>query len=171
MWLDRPFDRILAIMPPMYDDLWTGAKGAYKSEPAVADGGEVILYALHIREVSYVHGQLIDEIGYHCRDYFLAQWDRFAGYPGGILAHSTHVKGLGTFDTRRGVESPRITVTLATGIPPERCDRINLGYRDPGSIDLEDWSIDNAQPNRMVPRAGELLFRVGTPPAASEVPA
>ena len=41
---------------------------------------------------------VIDEIGYHCRDYFLAQWDRFGEYPGGILAHSTHVKGLGTYD-------------------------------------------------------------------------
>jgi nickel-dependent lactate racemase len=167
VWLDRPFDRMLAIMPPMYDDLWTGAKGAYKSEPAVADGGEVIVYAPHIREVSYVHGRLIDEIGYHCRDYFLAQWDRFAGYPGGILAHSTHVKGLGTFDARHAVESPRITVTLATGISPERCRRINLAYQNPASIDFEEWSADNASASRMVPRAGELLFRVGKPPAAS----
>jgi len=171
VWLERPFDRVLAVMPPMYDDLWTGAKGAYKSEPAVADGGEVIVYAPHIREVSYVHGRLIDEIGYHCRDYFLAQWDRFSGYPGGILAHSTHVKGLGTFDARHAVESPRITVTLATGISPERCARINLAYQNPAEVDLEEWSTDNAQPNRMVPRAGELLFRVGKPPAASEVPA
>jgi len=169
VWLDRPFDRMLAIMPAMYDDLWTAAKGAYKSEPAVADGGEVVVYAPHVREVSYVHGRLIDEIGYHCRDYFLAQWDRFSAYPGGILAHSTHVKGLGTFDARHGVESPRITVTLATGIPEERCDRINLGYRDPASVDLGEWSTDNGEPNRMVPRAGELLFRVGSPPAASEI--
>ncbi len=129
----------------------------------------MVIYAPHVREVSYVHGRLIDEIGYHCRDYFLAQWERFSGYPGGILAHSTHVKGLGTFDARHGVESPRITVTLATGIPEERCDRINLGYQDPASIDLDAWSTDNAHPNRMVQRAGELLFRVGTPPAASEI--
>jgi nickel-dependent lactate racemase len=169
VWLDRPFDRMLAIMPPMYDDLWTAAKGAYKSEPAVADGGEVVILAPHVREVSYVHGRLIDEIGYHCRDYFLAQWDRFAGYPGGILAHSTHVKGLGTFDARRGVESPRITVTLATGISPERCARINLAYQNPADVDLDEWSTDNAHASRMVPRAGELLFRVGQPPAASEI--
>jgi lactate racemase len=171
VWLDRPFERMLAIMPAMYDDLWTAAKGAYKSEPAVADGGEVVVFAPHVREVSYVHGRVIDEIGYHCRDYFLAQWDRFGGYPGGILAHSTHVKGLGTFDARRGVEAPRITVTLATGISRERCERINLAYRHPSAIDLEEWSTDNAHAHRMVPRAGELLFRVGKPPAASEVSA
>jgi hypothetical protein len=100
-FVDRPFDRVLAVMPTMYDDLWTGAKGAYKTEPVVADGGEVIIYAPHISEVSYVHGELIDRIGYHCRDYFLAQWDRFSHYPWGILAHSTHVKGLGTYDAAR----------------------------------------------------------------------
>ena len=88
-------------MPAMYDDLWTAAKGMYKTEPVVADGGEVIIYAPHVTEVSHVHGKMIDEIGYHCRDYFLAQWDRFSEYPGGILAHSTHVKGHGTYDARR----------------------------------------------------------------------
>jgi nickel-dependent lactate racemase len=171
VWLDRPFDRMLAVMPSMYDDLWTAAKGAYKTETAVADGGEVIVYAPHVREVSYVHGRLIDEIGYHCRDYFLAQWDRFRSYPGGILAHSTHVKGLGTYDASRRLESPRITVTLATGISRERCDRINLAYMDPARIDMNDWSTDNSGGSRLVPRAGELLFRVGTPPAASEISA
>jgi nickel-dependent lactate racemase len=169
VWLERPFDRMLAVMPSMYDDLWTAAKGAYKTETAVADGGEVIVYAPHVREVSYVHGRLIEEIGYHCRDYFLGQWDRFSNYPGGILAHSTHVKGLGTFE--HGVESPRITVTLATGIPRERCERINLAYRDPDRIDLGDWPTDNAQSTRLVPRAGELLFRVGKPPDAPEASA
>ena len=91
-------------MPEMYDDLWTAAKGMYKMEPAVADGGEVVIYAPHISEVSYTHGQLIDEIGYHCRDYFLAQWEKFKRYPWGVLAHSTHVKGLGDYDSASGVE-------------------------------------------------------------------
>ena len=89
VWVDKPYERVLAVMPAMYDDLWTAAKGMYKIEPAVADGGEVVIYAPHVTEVSYVHGKLLDEVGYHCRDYFLAQWERFKHYPGGILAHST----------------------------------------------------------------------------------
>lgn len=163
VWLDQPVDRVLAVMPRMYDDLWTAAKGMYKTEPAVADGGEVVIYAPHVPEVSYVHGRMIDEVGYHCRDYFLAQWDRFRGYPGGILAHSTHVKGLGTYDAARGVESPRIRVTLATGIPRERCGRINLGYRDPASVDPETWAAEAAGRALVVPHAGEMLYRVGRP--------
>jgi nickel-dependent lactate racemase len=158
-FVDRPFDRVLAVMPAMYDDLWTGAKGAYKTEPVVADGGEVIIYAPHIDEVSYVHGALIDRIGYHCRDYFLAQWDRFSHYPWGILAHSTHVKGLGTYDKASGLEHPRIRVTLATAIPRERCERINLGYLDPATIDPNSWNRDGGN-DLVVHRAGEMLYRM-----------
>jgi len=162
VWLDTPVDKVLAVMPMMYDDLWTAAKGAYKTEPVVADGGEITIFAAHVTEVSHVHGRLIDQIGYHCRDYFLAQWDRFGHVPGGILAHSTHVKGLGTFDARRNIETPRITVTLATGIPEARCNRINLGYRNPSGVDPEAWLADDN--TLVVPHAGEQLFRVGQPP-------
>jgi nickel-dependent lactate racemase len=162
LWMDRPYDRVLAVMPSMYDDLWTAAKGMYKIEPAVADGGEVVIYAPHVTEVSYVHGKLLDEVGYHCRDYFLSQWERFKDYPGGILAHSTHVKGLGRFDASCGLETPRIRVTLATGIPRERCERINLGYLDPATVNPDDWA---GKPGWLVvPRAGEMLYRVGQPP-------
>jgi nickel-dependent lactate racemase len=166
VWLDEPFDRVLAVMPPMYADLWTAAKGVYKTEPAIADGGEVIVYAPHVKEASAVHGRVLNEIGYHCRDYFLAQWDRFGRYPGGILAHSTHVKGRGTFDAKRQLESPRIKVTLATTIPREQCDHLTLGYLDPNTVDTTAWSTDTESAECMVPRAGELLFRVGQPPDA-----
>jgi nickel-dependent lactate racemase len=165
VWVDRPFTRVLSIMPTMYDDLWTAAKGMYKLEPAMADGGEIVIYAPHITEVSYTHGTIIDEIGYHCRDYFLAQWNRYGHHPAGVLAHSTHVKGLGTFDAATGVERPRIQVTLATGIPEERCRRINLGYLDPAGIRVEDWSGREADGVIVVPRAGEMLYRLA--PAAT----
>lgn len=157
----KPFTRVLSVMPEMYDDLWTAAKGMYKLEPAVADGGEVVIYAPHITEVSYTHGRLIDEVGYHCMDYFLKQWDRFCRYPGGVLAHSTHVTGLGAYDAATGVETPRIRVTLATGIPEGRCRRINLGYLDPASVNPAEWAGREDEGVLMVPRAGEMLYRVG----------
>lgn len=165
VWVDEPYDRVLSVMPRLYDDLWTAAKGMYKVEPAVADGGEVIIYAPHVSEVSYTHGKILGEIGYHCRDYFLAQWDRFKHYPGGILAHSTHVKGLGTFDSASGVETPRIEVTLATGIPRERCEHVNLGHMDPARLDVDHAQEEFGAGTLVVARAGELLYRVGRPPA------
>lgn len=158
VWLERPVRRVLSVMPAMYGDLWVAAKGMYKTEPVVADGGEVVIFAPHVGEVSPVHGALIDRVGYHCRDYFLGQWDRFRDVPGGILAHSTHVKGQGRFDPATGIETPRIRVTLATGIPRERCERINLGYLDPAAVDPDAWRAD--PDTLVVPRAGEVLYRL-----------
>jgi nickel-dependent lactate racemase len=157
--LPHPFRRVLSMPALIYDDLWTAAKGMYKTEPIVADGGEVILYAPHITEISYTHGKLIDAVGYHVRDYFVKQWDRFKHIPGGILAHSTHVKGQGTFDEINGIETPRIQVTLATGIPEERCRRVNLGYADYHTIDPQAWAGREAEGILLVPHAGEMLYR------------
>jgi nickel-dependent lactate racemase len=158
VWVDRPFKRVLSVMPEMYDDLWTGAKGMYKLEPAIADGGEVVIYAPHITEVSYVHGRFIDQIGYHVRDYFVAQWEKFEHIPWGVLAHSTHLRGDGTYIA--GVEKPRIRVTLATGIPRERCEAIGLGYLDPDHVDPGEWVDREEEGILLVRRAGEQLYRV-----------
>lgn len=157
-YVDQPFKKIISVMPEIYDDLWTGAKGMYKMEPVAADGGEVIIYAPHISEVSYTHGSILDEVGYHVRDYFVKQWDRFKAYPWGVLAHSTHLKGSGTFE--KGIERPRVEVTLATRISSERCRRINLGYQDPESIHLDEFYGREDEGILVVPHAGEVLYRL-----------
>ena len=159
-WMDRPFRKVLSILPRMYHDLWTGAKGMYKVEPVVADGGEVIIYGPHITEFSYTHGSLIEEIGYHVRDYFVKQWGRFRHYPRTVLAHSTHLRGLGEYDPVTGEEHPRIQVTLATGISEERCRKVGLGYLDPGAIRFEDWMGREDEGILVVPDAGEVLYRL-----------
>ena len=162
-YCDRPYDTILSCAPPMYDELWTGGKCMYKLEPVLADGGELIIYAPHITEVCVSHGKTIQQIGYHCRDYFLKQWDRFKDFPWGVLAHSTHVKGIGTFEN--GVERPRANVTLATGIPKDVCQQINLGYRDPKTIRPQDFAKRENEGVLLVPKAGEMLFHLKNPPA------
>jgi hypothetical protein len=53
-------------------------------------------------------------------------------------------------------------VTLATGIPPERCRRINLGYLDPATVRVEEWLGREAEGVLVVPRAGEFLYRLKT---------
>jgi len=166
-WVERPFKRVLSVMPPMYEDIWTAAKGMYKLEPVLADGGEVIIYAPHIHEISYTHGPLLDEIGYHVRDYFLKQWDKYKHYPGGVLAHSTHLRGLGSYDAASAVENPRIRVTLATQIPEERCRRVGLGYMNPDTVNPDDWRDREAEGILLVPKAGELLYRLKSQAAGS----
>ena len=159
-WVDRPFHRVLSVLPEMYDDIWTGAKGMYKLEPAMAEGGEVVIYAPHITEFSYTHGAFLERIGYHCRDYFLRQWDRFLDVPRGVIAHSTHLIGQGSYDPATGREKLRIKVTLATGISEERCRRVNLDYLDPRSVSLEDWQGREKEGVMLIPRAGEILYRL-----------
>jgi nickel-dependent lactate racemase len=166
IWVPRPFARVLSMPATRYDDLWTAAKAMYKTEPVIADGGEVIIYAPQIGEVSYTHGKLIDQVGYHVRDYFLAQWERFKDVPGSILAHSTHVKGAGGYDAVRDVESPRIAVTLATAIPEQRCRRINLGYRDYRELEPGAWANREDEGILLVPEAGETLYRLRETPGS-----
>ncbi len=159
IYKNKPFNRVLSRAPEMYDDLWTGGKCMYKLEPVVADGGELIIYAPHISEISVSHGDVIEKIGYHVRDYFVKQMDRFAGVPKGVMAHSTHVKGIGSYEN--GVEKPRVTVKLATQIPPGLCRKINLGYVDPKSIDVKEWQDREDEGILYVPKAGEMLYRLG----------
>ena len=159
-YVDRTFKRVLSVMPELYDDIWTAAKGMYKMEPVIEDGGEVIIYAPHIDEISYTHGKILDEIGYHCRDYFVKQWELFKGRPWGVLAHSTHLCGAGEFDDATGEETTRIRVTLATGVSKERCEQVNLGYMDPDAIDIEAWKGREDEGVLVVPRAGEMLYRL-----------
>jgi nickel-dependent lactate racemase len=164
VYKERPFTSVLSCAPEMYADLWTGGKAAYKLEPVVADGGELIICAPHITEISRVHGALIERVGYHVRDYFLAQPERFRGVPRGVLAHATHVKGAGTFTD--GVERPRIHVVLATGIDEAMCRTVNLGYRDPRTIDRAAWQDREAEGYLHVPKAGEVLYRLRRDPFA-----
>jgi lactate racemase len=158
VWHDRPYTTILSCAAPIYDELWTGAKAMYKLEPVLAEGGELIIYAPHIREISLTHGRYIREVGYHCRDYFLGNWDRFQKVPWGTLAHCTHVYGTGTYVNGR--EKPRARVTLATGIPETVCREINLGYRDWKEIQLNDYARREAEGILLVPKSGETLHRL-----------
>ncbi len=155
-YLDAPVPRVVSLVAPRYTDLWTGAKGFYKVEPVVADGGEVVLYAPHITEIATMHRGLVD-LGYHCRDYFLAHWDEVRHLPRGELAHSTHLFGAGTYDPVGG-ERPRVRVTLASGIPEDVVRRANLGYLDPAALDLETARAD--PDTLVVPDAGEVLYRL-----------
>src|SRR5512133_76029 len=155
-YLDKPKKRVLGLTPPIYEEVWVAGKAMYKLEPVVADGGELVIHGSHIKAISFVHGKEIARIGYHVRDYFVNQWPRFAHEPRLILAHSTNVKGIGTFEN--GVERPRITVTLATSISKADCEAINLAYRDPRAIDIQRWKED--PDTLVVEEAGQVLYRL-----------
>jgi len=157
-WCEKSFQRVLSCAPPMYDELWTGAKAMYKLEPAVALGGEVVIYAPHLDVVSHVHGKYIYEVGYHILPYFLNDWERFKNIPLGVLAHSTHLRGSGMMEN--GIEKPNVRVALASKISAEDCARLNLGYIDPLKINVDEWKDQEDEGVLYVPKAGEILFRM-----------
>jgi nickel-dependent lactate racemase len=157
-WVDISFQRVLSCAPSMYDELWTGAKAMYKLEPAVALGGEVMIYAPHLDVVSHVHGKYIYEVGYHILPYFLNDWKRFQNIPLGVLAHSTHLRGSGMMEN--GIEKPNVRVTLASKISAEDCARLNLGYLDPAMVNVDEWKDKEAENILYVPKAGEILYRL-----------
>ena len=156
-WVEQPFQKALSCAPPMYDELWTAAKAMYKLEPAIAVGGEVIIYAPHLDAVSHVHGRYIAEIGYHTLPYILQNWDRYKHIPLGVLAHSTHLRGAGVMEN--GDEKPNVSVSLASKISQEDCEHLNLGYVNPANIDIIQWMNREAEGILVVPKAGEILFR------------
>ena len=157
-YVDKPYKKVISIIPDRYTDIWTAAKGMYKVEPVVEDGGEVIIYAPHVTEFAYSHPEL-EEIGYHCRAYFTEQWEKFKEFPTGLLAHSTHLRGAGSFSPESG-EKCRITVTLATGISESRTMAMNLNYLDPALINIEDY--ENEAGTLVNHNAGEILYRLQT---------
>jgi nickel-dependent lactate racemase len=161
-YIDKPFNRVLARAPEMYDDLWVGGKCMYKMESVLADGAELIIYAPHITEISYTHGKLLREIGYHTRDFFVENWEDYRDYPWGLLAHSSHVRGIGRMEN--GVEKCRVQVTLATGIPEDVCREINMGYMDPATVDVAEFQGREDEGIVYVPKAGEILYRLKNPP-------
>lgn len=158
VYKDRTYNTVLGIAPQMYDDIWTAGKVMYKLEPILADGATLIIYAPHITEISYTHGKWLDKIGYHTRDYFLKRMEQFKGIPRGIIAHSTHVKGIGTFID--GMEKPRANVVLATGISEQRCRKVNLDYVNPDDINIADYENREDEGILVVQHAGEVLHRL-----------
>jgi nickel-dependent lactate racemase len=157
-WVNQPFQRVLSHAPSMYDELWTCAKAMYKLEPAVAIGGEVIIYAPHLEAVSHTHGKYIYEVGYHILPYFLEHWERFKQIPLGVLAHSTHLRGSGVMEN--GIEKPNVRVTLSSKISREDCERLNLGYLEPSIINLDEWQDQEHAGILYVRKAGEILYRL-----------
>ena len=154
---------VLSCAPAMYDDLWVGGKCMYKLEPVVADGGELIIYAPHIKEISVTHGALIERIGYHVRDYF-----RQADGP--VRATSRR----GSSRTRRTSRASARTKTEwrtrgSTSSSPPASRRRSAG-RSTSATAIRRRSVRRSGRTGKtkgilhVPKAGEILYRLRNDP-------
>lgn len=159
VYTDTPYQRLLAMMPTRYDDIWTAAKGCYKAQPAMADGGEVIIYALHVTEVCETHPEIYD-IGYHCIEYFTRQWDRFSHVPKGGLRRTPRTCAAPGRTTPRPASRPTACASRSRPASAARCASRSTSAT---STRPRSTSRRKADPDIMVvENAGEVLYRLRT---------
>lgn len=155
----RRYKRVVALLDQHYDELWVGGKASYKLGGVIADGGELVIYAPHLKGISTTHGALIEKYGYapleRVREMVEGSDELRANLC--VAAHLAHVSYAGRLGADGQVE-PRYRITLASGIPEEVCRRVKLGFAECGSIDIEAARRD--PDTLVVDNAGRDLYLV-----------
>jgi len=127
----------------MYDEIWVGGKCMYKLEPVVADGGELIIYAPHLNQISVTHGRLIEKYGYAPLEVVreMVEWSDELRANLCVAAHLAHVAYGSSLDAEGRVVA-RYRITLASAVSEEACRRVHLGYLDYRTFDRASYASD-----------------------------
>src|SRR5216683_453144 len=139
----RKYQRVVALLDEHYDELWVGGKASYKLGGIIEAGGELIIYAPHLNQLSATHGRLIEKYGYapleQVREMVEGSDELRANLC--VAAHLAHVS-YGSARNAAGQLTPRYRITLASAVSEEDCRRVNLGFLDHRSFRLEDYQAD-----------------------------
>jgi nickel-dependent lactate racemase len=155
----RKYRRVVALLDEHYDELWVGGKASYKLGGIIDEGGELIIYAPHLRAISETHGKLIEKYGY-------APLDRVREMVAlstelqnnlAVAAHLAHVSYAGKRNAE-GRVIPRYRITMASALDEDTCRRVNLGFMDYRKFRREDY--ENDPDTLVVERAGRDLYLV-----------
>jgi hypothetical protein len=154
-YVDRTFTRVVAILDKHYTELWTGGKASYKLGGLIEDGGELLIYAPHLSEISKTHGATITRFGYDpiekIKELVTCSDDLRTNLC--VAAHLAHVSYAGSANDPR---KPKYKITMASGLSRSLCERVNLGFADHRNLDLSAISSD---PNTLVvENAGRDLY-------------
>jgi hypothetical protein len=149
----------VALLDEHYEELWLGGKASYRLGAIIEEGGELIIYAPHLRCISETHGRMIERYGYAPLEIvreLVAQSGELQQNLC-VAAHLTQV----AFAARRdenGEIVPRYRISLASQVDSEICRRVNLGFTDYRKFRREDY--DNDFDTLVVERAGRDLYLV-----------
>ena len=154
----RQYKRVVALLDDHYDEMWVGGKASYRIGAIIEPGGELIIYAPHLKHVSETHGHAIEKYGYHPLEKVIELMDEHEELRNNraVAAHLAHVT-YGSRINENGKIVPRYKITLATALDEATCQRINLGYLDYKSVDLKDYEDSDTL---IVERAGRDLYLV-----------
>jgi len=160
-YVDRQYSRVVAILDEHYDDLWVGGKASYRLGGIIEDGGELIIYAPHLRCISDTHGAAIERFGGYApieviKDLVAQSGELQANLC--VAAHLAHVSYAGRTD-ESGRFVPTFRIKLASEINAETCHRVNLEYLDHRTFDPASFADD--PDTLIVHRAGRDLYLLG----------
>jgi nickel-dependent lactate racemase len=155
----RKYRRVVALLDEHYDELWVGGKASYKLGGIIEEGGELIIYAPHLRAISETHGRLIEKYGYAPLDRVREMVALSSELQNNlaVAAHLAHVSYAGQRD-ESGRVIPRYRITLASALDEETCRRVHLGFMDYREFRREDYEDD--VDTLVVERAGRDLYLV-----------
>ena len=135
---------------------------SYRLGPVIEEGGELIIYAPHLRCISETHGRLIERYGYApletVRELVAQSAELEANLC--VAAHLAHVSFAGRRD-ETGRILPRYRITLASAVDEATCRRVNLGFMDYHQFRRADYESD--PDTLVVERAGRDLYLVAPP--------
>jgi nickel-dependent lactate racemase len=155
----RKYRRVVALLDEHYDELWVGGKASYKLGGIIEEGGELLIYAPHLRAISETHGLLIEKYGYapldRVREMVALSTELQANLA--VAAHLAHVSYAGERDAS-GRVVPRYHITMASALDEATCRRVNLGFMDHRQFRREDYESD--ADTLVVERAGRDLYLV-----------
>ena len=155
----RKYKRVVALLDEHYDELWVGGKASYKLGGIIEEGGELVIYAPHLRTISETHGLLIEKYGYapidRVREMVALSTELRSNLA--VAAHLAHVSYAGSRD-ESGKVIPRYKITMASALDEATCRRVNLGFMDHREFRREDFDSD--PDTLVVERAGRDLYLV-----------
>jgi nickel-dependent lactate racemase len=154
-YVPKKYKKVVAILDEHYDELWTGGKASYKLGGIIEDGGELIIYAPHLRKISITHGKFIEKFGYapieKVRDLVANSAELSKNLC--VAAHLAHVSYAGL---RENPKEFKYQITLASQLNAEICKKVNLNFADFLQFNLDDYKNDSE--TLIVQNAGRDLF-------------
>jgi nickel-dependent lactate racemase len=156
----RKYRRVVALLDEHYEELWLGGKASYRLGGVIEEGGELIIYAPHLRCISETHGAFIEKFGGYApletvKDLVAGSGELQQNLC--VAAHLAHVAYAGRIDENGEIQK-RFKITLASEVDAEICHRVQLGFLDYRNFQITDY--ENDADTLIVERAGRDLYLV-----------